>query len=108
MTERSTLVFQLGDMVGVAIATNVVPYHNADLTFYMFDKKLKGRAPIFKELIKWLFSTLKLRRVTMTFTIFEPLVVICERMGFKREGFIRESGYMNKGIVIYGILASEL
>lgn len=107
LAERNTVAFEI-PRKGLAIATNVVPRYAADVSFYMFDRQLRGRAPLFLRFVAMLFEQFKLIRVTMTFPAYRPMAKIAERMGFTKEGELRDAGPRGEGISIYGMLASEL
>lgn len=82
----------IGPGVGLGAGFGVRPGMDAVLHLVMFDKRLRGREPVFKEIIQHYFSTLKLRRMTACISSDNPVgIKLVKRLGFKEEGCIRQA-----------------
>ena len=112
LLNRRSLVYELGDEIGIAAATDVIPGLNANFHLVMLDRKLAGREPLIMQVVREMFDKLQLRRLTVSFPHDRATTKkLFERMGFRREGRLRNAfPYDNelKDLIIYGLLKEEL
>lgn len=112
LLDRRSLVYELGNEVGIAAATEVVPGINANFHLVMLDRKLAGRESLIMWVIRDIFDKLALRRLTVAFPHDRATTKkLYERLGFRREGRLRSFfPYENelKDLLVYGILKEEL
>lgn len=113
LMDRNSLYWEIGDEVGLATATHIRPRVDAIVHLIMFDRRLRGREGILKEILADLFQLAQLRRVTaITPTDRTPTTrKLLERLGFVREGVMRDAllvdgKYFN--LDVYGMLREEL
>lgn len=108
---RTNVFIDIGPGVGLACAYGVRPGLDMVLHLVMFDRRLRGREPLFLEIMGHFFEKLKLRR--MTAIIVEDCktaIKLVERLGFAREGCmpqacLRDSKYLD--VFLYGILRED-
>lgn len=102
----------IGPGLGLAAGFAVKPGLDAVLHLVMFDRRLRGREPLFKDIMSYFFKHLKLRR--MTAMIAEDCVTaikLVDRLGFKHEGCMKKSILRGGHLYdthIFGILSEEL
>jgi len=110
MTDKSSVIFLTGDY-GICEIRNIVPFRDCDVHLAFWDRRFKGRDPECKQVLKWIFNTLKVHRITISIVgIAYYTINFVKSLGFKREGVIRESfPYRGKllDVHIFGILESE-
>lgn len=58
------LIWVIDDYVGAMVLSNIYYPHDASMHFTFFDGRLKGRAPILKEMIKYVVDTYGLLRLS--------------------------------------------
>lgn len=106
------MFMDIGPGLGLGCVMGIKPRLDALIHIVMFDRRLKGREPLFKEMLAYTFNTFQLRRLTAM--ISEDAVMaeaLAKRMGFTHEGtmrkaMLREGRYVD--IEIYGLLREEL
>lgn len=111
---RSNVFVDIGPGLGLAAGFGVRVGLDAVVHLVMFDRRLRGREWLFKEIMGYFFRVLKLRRMTMIVPAgvkTRTTVRLAERIGFKLEGTMRQAmlidgKYMDN--VVYGILREEL
>ena len=102
----------VGPGLGLAAGFAVRPRLDAVLHLAMFDRRLRGREDLFKEIMQYFFDALQLRRMTAMITEDAITAVkLVERLGFQEEGLmryavLRDGKYLN--VRVYGILREEL
>ena len=102
----------IGPNLGLAAGFAVKPGLDAVLHLVMFDRRLRGREPLFKEIMRYFFDALKLRRMTaMLADDATTGVKLVERLGFHLEGtmrcaILRDGQYHD--CLIYGIFREEV
>ncbi len=108
---RQNIFVDIGPGKGLAAGFAVRPGLDAVIHLVMFDGRLRGREPFFREILGYYFNILKLRR--MTIMLAEDArtgIKLAERMGFKLEGVMRKSIKRDGKLFdtrIYGILREE-
>lgn len=109
---RTNIFVDIGPGLGLGAGFGVRPGLDAILHLVMFDKRLRGREWLFKDILTYFFNRLKLRRMTIVASA-ENLTAIklANRLGFQREGTMRKAllvdgNYLDQ--VVYGILKEEL
>ena len=102
----------IGPGLGLAAGIATKPGLDTVLHLVMFDRRLRGREPLFKDIMRYFFQHLKLRR--MTAMIAEDCVTAAKlvgRLGFKHEGCMKKSILRGGKLLdthIFGILSEEL
>lgn len=102
----------IGPGIGLASGTGVRPKLDMVLHLVMFDKRLRGREPLLKEIIAYFFDKLQLRRVTCIIgEDAKTALKLAARLGFVHEGTMRHAmlrggEYLNAEI--FGLLKEEL
>lgn len=108
---RNNLFFDIGDGLGIACGFGVRPGLDMVLHLVMFDKRLRGREPLFLEMMGFCFDRLKLRRMTAIIASdCQTAIRLVQRLGFVREGVMREALKRNDhlfDVECYGILREE-
>ena len=107
----TNVFIDIGPGLGLAAGFGVRPGLDAVLHLVMFDRKLRGREPVFRSIMDHFFRKLNLRR--MSALIADDCLTackLCERLGFKLEGrmkksILRDGQYHDT--MIYGILREE-
>lgn len=112
LLDPRNIFIDIGDGVGLAAGFNVRPRLDMVLHLLMFDRRLKGREPLFLEILAYYFRGLKLRRVTAMITADQPMTAkLLSRLGFTLEGTVRQAilrGGKYLDVLMYGMLSEEL
>lgn len=92
---------------------NIIPGLNAHTGFVFWDRKVAGHERFLREVYKQMIKMLGLRRITAKVPLRNRVMWrMFERIGFKKEGEIRDMMILPNGqftnILIYGILYEEL
>ena len=111
MTNKNSVIFLTGNY-GICEICNIVPYRGCDVHLTFWDRRFRGRDGECRAVIKWIFNTLQLHRITVsTVSIAHSTINFIKALGFRREGVIRES-YPYKGrlldVHIFGLLRDEV
>lgn len=109
---KDSIFYEIGDELGIACARGVRPRLDAVIHMVMFDRRLRGREPLFIEILKDLFDSMKLRRVTAGIPENRTITMrLLKRLGFSREGIIRQA-FLTDGkymdLHVFGILREEV
>jgi len=101
-----------GEWVGVLFAEQIRLPWDANVHIFFWDKKLRGRVELVQEMIRWLFTHLKLKRLATTApTYAKATIKFIRRLGFIEEGLLRQS-YLYKGVLydehLFGMLQSDM
>jgi hypothetical protein len=102
----------IGPGLGLGCILGIKPRLDATVHVVMFDRRLKGREPVFRDILRHCFEKLQLRRLTAIISEDAVLAVaLVKRLGFTLEGtmrkaMLREGRYVN--VYIYGLLREEL
>lgn len=112
MFAPDSMIYEIGDELGIGSATNVVPSLDAMIHLIMFDRRLKGREPVFFDILDDIFRRANLQRVTCAYPANrETGIKLIERMGFTLEGTLRKSR-LHEGeyidVHVYGLLRKEM
>lgn len=98
--------------VGIASAASVRPRIDAVIHLTMFDRRLRGREELFRDILADLFNKAALRRVTAAVPGNRATTrKLLERLSFTHEGVLREAMPFEGQFVdvnIYGLLREEL
>jgi hypothetical protein len=108
----NNVFIDIGPGLGLAAGFAVKPGLDAVLHLVMFDRRLRGREGIFREIMEYFFKHLQLKR--MTAMIADDCLTarkLVQRLGFKEEGCMKKS-ILREGLLhdtyIYGILREEM
>lgn len=101
------------EMVGVFYLTNIVAELDAIAHFSFFDGRIKGRAPLAKEMLKYIFEHYNFKRLTVEIPVYvvSAAFKFVEDIGFIKEGKKRRCvEFDNKyfDVVLFGILRDEV
>lgn len=101
------------DDVGMAMITDIVPGIEARFHISFWDSRLSGREQLIRELIKWMFSTLRVRRVAAPVRAdARAMRAFLERTGLYFEGALKnwvereDNKYFD--LHLYGITKPEV
>lgn len=105
------LLFEIDD-VGIVFLSDIVPGLNADIHINFWDRRMKGREGLIREIAKFAINNFNLHRLSTSIPAYaRPALARIKKYGFKEEGIIRESvlyeGQYNN-VHLFGILASEV
>lgn len=99
-------------IIGAAYLSDVIPGFDASAHFTFWDSVASGREPLVLYLLEFVMDRYKLHRVSAKVPVYQKGVIrFVERVGFKREGTIRELiPYKGKWLnaALYGILRPEV
>lgn len=109
---RTNVFYEIGDEVGLAIATNVRPRLDANFHLIFFDRSLKGREPLFNAIAGDLMRRAQLRRITAIVAGDNvAMQKFYDRIGLVHEGTLREATFRRGryyNLEVYGMLREEL
>lgn len=109
---RSNIFVDIGPGLGLGAGFGVRPGLDAVLHLVMFDRRLRGREWLFKDIMKYFFDRLNLRRMTMIVTEdAKTAIKLAQRLGFKHEGTMRQAALIDGNFLdmpVYGILKEEI
>lgn len=111
--EANGLFWVVDDFVGVLYLTDITTGLDGIAHFTFFDRRVYGRAPLLRALIKHAFDTYGLRRISAEAPEYlGPRVLeFIKEIGFKQEGVKRRGAYYNGQFhhkILYGILPEQL
>lgn len=108
----SNMFYEIGDCEGLASAMAIIPGLSAIVDFVMFDRSLKGREFTFHAILKEIFKVTSVARLTgMVPASKDVSLKLLQRLGFKREGRMRNAHRSPKGledVVILGLLKRQV
>lgn len=101
------------EMLGVFYVTDITLDTDAQVHFSFFDGRTKGRIPLARAMLKYLFEHYNFNRVSVQIPVFviPATFKFIEGLGFLKEGKKRRAiKFDNKffDIVLYGILKDEV
>ncbi|HEY6022389.1 MAG TPA: GNAT family protein [Candidatus Paceibacterota bacterium] len=100
------------EIIGLAWVAEMEMVIDAVLHMVFFDRMAAEKLPLYKLLLKWLFDSYPLHRVSVTPpAMYGATCRLLERIGFKREGTKREAmliGNRWNDVRIYGITRHEV
>lgn len=114
--QANGLFWVVDDFLGVLYMTDMVPGVDAKCHFSFFDKRIRGREPLIKAMLKHVFELYDFHRLTVEVALYinshkSALMQFVENCGFKHEGRKR-SAVFNEGkwwdVNIFGILKDEV
>ena len=98
--------------VGVAYVTQVHNGFDAVGHFTFWDKTAKGREPIVRNLMRRVFNTYDLHRMTAKIPVYQKgVLAFARRLGFEEEGRVREAVIYKENwndLILLGIVRDEL
>lgn len=105
------IFIDIGHGLGLAAGFGVRPRLDMILHLVMFDKRLKGREGLFRDIMDYYFKALKLRRMTAIIADdCKTAIKLVQRLGFTQEGKMAHSVMRNGQAIdsfIFGILSEE-
>lgn len=109
--DPQNIILDIGPGLGIAAGFGVRPRLDMVLHLVMYDKKIRGREETYRQMIRYFFEQLQLRRMTAIIPEDARVSVkLCKRLGFSLEGTIRK-GILRGGeyldAYIYGVLKEE-
>lgn len=117
MQDRSGEIFPTGivwevDDVGILRLSDISPGLEATAHFTFWDRRLRGRENLVKEMVRYAIEQFKLHRIIVEVPLYaKPILYFVERIGFQKEGREREA-VMYKGqwydVIRYSILDREV
>lgn len=85
------LVYEVDD-VGILYLTHITPGFSALAHFAFWDRRLKGREELIREMIKFAFEKYGFQRIESRVAMYAvPMLAAVERIGFTKEGRAREA-----------------
>lgn len=114
--ECNGLFWVVDDFTGVLYITDIQPGVDAKCHFSFFDKRIRGREPLVREMLIHVFTKYQFQRLSVEVALYinaknSALLRFVEGLGFKLEGRKR-SAALYEGqwfdVNLYGILRSEL
>jgi RimJ/RimL family protein N-acetyltransferase len=100
------------DDVGIIYLTNIVPHYSAMAHFSFWDRRLRGREQLVRELLKLAFETYRFQRIETRVALYaNPVLAAVERIGFVKEGRARQAVRRNGewyDVNLYSVLREEI
>lgn len=104
-------VYEPDRLIGL-IYINDISVINAEFHVYFFDRKVKEKVPLCREMIRYLFQTYHFHRLSMDVpAIYHATIRMAKSIGFRPEGKRRSWGLLGGKWVDYmmfGLLAEEM
>lgn len=105
------LIWEVDD-VGLICFSDIHPGHSATFHPTFWDRRIRGREQLMKDMIKYVMILYELRRVSSIVPVYnKPTMAAAERVGFSLEGRLREfAPYEGQWFDanLYSILRKEL
>jgi len=100
------------DDVGIVYLTDIKPGYEATAHINFWDRRLKGREELCRELAKHVFLKLKLHRLVAEIPLYSlPTINMVEKVGFKKEGRKRKAARYKQewwDVNMYSMLETDL
>lgn len=111
LLDPRNIILDIGPGKGIAAGFMVRPKLDMVLHLVMYDRRIKGREATYREMIRYFFDNLELRRMSAIIPEDARVSVkLVKRLGFSLEGTIRQ-GILRDGkyldAYMYGILKEE-
>jgi RimJ/RimL family protein N-acetyltransferase len=106
------LLFRIDDWTGAFYLSNIRPGMDGHVHFGFFDRRLRGREELAKEMLQYIMYYYQFRRLTATIPLYvKPATLrFVSDLGFKAEGRMRKV-FKYKGdyfdSLVYGLLSEE-
>lgn len=105
------LVWEVDD-VGILYLTDIIPNFSALAHFTFWDRRMRGREELMREMMKYCFKRYNFHRIETRVALFAvPVLGAVERVGFVKEGRAREA-VRRKGewfdVNLYAVLREEV
>lgn len=105
------IVWEVDD-VGLIYMTNIYPGYQATGHFTFWDRRIRGREPLIREMVRYAFENYGFHRIVAEVPLYAPpTIAAARRIGFKREGRLRSAAWYNGSwfdCYIFSILEGEL
>lgn len=107
------LFWVVDDFVGIMYITDIIPGLDAKCHVSFFDRRLNGREPLFREMIKYVLERYDFHRLTIEVALYAnaSYMRLVEAVGFKKEGRRRSFAWYEGqwfDVNLYGILRNEI
>lgn len=110
--ELNGLFWVVDDFVGIFYITNIFPCEECDVHYTFFDRLHKGRVPLVKKMLEFLFLKYDFHRVNASIPAYaEGAHQYARDCGFVQEGRKRNSAKWKGNrfdIILYGLLRQEV
>jgi RimJ/RimL family protein N-acetyltransferase len=111
--ECNGLFWVVDDFLGIMYMRNIIPGVDAVGEFSFFDRRTKGREPLVRAMLKYVFDKFQFNRISLEVGLFaNPATMsFVESVGFKREGRKRRAIQFDGkwfDVLLYGMLREEL
>lgn len=109
-----SLLWVVDDFVGVFSLTNIYHPDDALMHFTFFDKRIRGREELVREMIKYVFDSYGFHRLSAELPAYASKVVlkfITDKVGLNLEGRKKKAIQLNgdrADILLYGITKEEV
>jgi len=108
---RDNAYFELPEH-GVLYLTEIFPGRSACGHFCFWDRRLRGKEEIVKEMVEWSFDTFNLERLQVSLPDFAKATMrFVERIGMQKEGILRKAHHYKGEFLnlhIYSFLRGEV
>lgn len=115
ITDSNSLWFEVVEydvIVGVIYFNEMSKVVDCSGHMVFFDRSPSEKVDVCKEMARWMFANFPLHRITVSPpTLYHATVRLLEKIGFKREGTLRQSvliGGKWNDQAVYGLLRSEV
>lgn len=89
--EPTGLMWDVDD-VGLLYLHNIIPFHSAQAHFVFWDKRVRGREELLRQMLEYIFREFRLRRIEVEVPLYARIAMgIVERLGFQKEGRKRKA-----------------
>lgn len=107
------LFWVVDDFVGVLYMTDIKPGYDALVHYTFFDRRQRGRQPLIRKMLKYVFEHYGFRRLTVEIPKYavDSTNAFVRSLNFKEEGRKRKAAYYENqwfDVMIYGILREEV
>lgn len=107
------LFWVVDDFVGVLYMTDIKPGYDAIVHYSFFDRRQRGRQPLIRKMLRYVFEHYGFRRLTVEIPKYavESTNAFVRSLNFKEEGRKRKATYYENqwfDVMIYGILREEV
>lgn len=115
--QTNNLFYIVDDFVGVLSLTNIYHPHDALMHFTFYDRRLKGRNELLREMIKYVIREYEFNRLSCEIPTYAPKTVlhfVSEHLGLVLEGKRRKSVPSLKDpeelmdVLLYGVTKGDI
>lgn len=105
------LIWEVDD-VGIFFLTDIYPAFQATGHFTFWDQRFRGREPLLREMIRYVFREFGFHRIVAEVPLYSaPTLAAVERVGFVKEGRLRKAAWYHGqwwDVNLYSILREEI